>query len=191
MHTKFFFALSIAGLLVASSACTGVIRPTFPTTDHPRIKTAEDFDSLAATVNDLKDETIRIAGKKVRVEEKEEGLFVVAEWLPYPRDDMHFTEFPGSQPTMKKAGGRRFTFLYPRAEQVSALAKWRGNQFILLANIKGQKQIPVSLTGRLASVPYLEAQCMRVWKTGGSQIGYAPDSDLGAYPPIARTYCLD
>ena len=119
------------------------------------------------------------------------GRRSIAEWLPFPSDDLHFTETPGSQPITKRPGGRRFTFLYPEKAQVSTLAKWRGNQFIILADIKGEKKIPISLTGQTASVPYLVAQCMRVWKTGGSQIGYAPDSDLSPYPPFSRTYCVE
>ncbi len=190
MYKKFMAALSIAGLLGTFAGCTTVT--TFPQTANPEITTAEDFDNLSTTVNDLKDKRVKIAGKSIRVEENEEGLLVIAEWLPYPSDDLHFTETPDSQPTpSKKVRRRRFTFLYPGAKNVDPSLTWRGNKFILLADIKGEKTIPISLTGKSASVPHLVARCVRVWKTGGSQIGDAPDSQLSAYPPLARTFCVD
>jgi len=190
MYKKFMAALSLAGLLGTFAACTTVT--TFPQTANPEITTAEDFDNLSTTVNDLKDKRVKIAGKSIRVEENDEGLLVIAEWLPYPSDDLHFTETPDSQPTpSKKVRRRRFTFLYPGAKNVDPSLTWRGNKFILLADIKGDKMIPTSLTGKSASVPHLVARCVRVWKTGGSQIGDAPDSQLSAYPPLARTFCVD
>ena len=190
MYKQFMPALSIAGLLWALPACTTIT--TFPQTENPEIATLEDFNNLTAAVNDHKDKTIKIAGKSIRVEENEDGLLVIAEWLPYPSDDLHFSDEPKSQPTTsKKTGGHRFTFLYPGAKNVDPSLTWRGNKFILLADVKGEKMTPTSLTGRSAQVPYLVAHCVRVWKTGGSQVPHAPDTEFTAYPPLARTYCVD
>ena len=85
-----------------------------PTTANPEITTPEEFDLMASTLNDLKDKRVKIAGKSIRTEEIDAGLLVVAEWLPYPSDDLHFTETPQSKSTssMQKKK-RRFTFLYP------------------------------------------------------------------------------
>jgi hypothetical protein len=183
-------ALGITVLIGTFAGCT-TPPTTFPQTENPEITTVEDFDNLATSVNELKDKRIKIAGQSVRVEENDEGLLVFAEWLPYPSDDLHFTETPQSQPNLSKpTKKRRFTFLYPGAKNVDPSLTWKGNKFILLADIKGQKKIPVTLAGRSASVPHFEANCIRVWKTGGSEIGHAPDSQLSAYPPLARTFCV-
>ena len=190
MHKQLIMALGVVGLIGLSQGCTHA--PSFPQTDNPEITTAEDFDMMVTDANNLKGKTIKIAGKKVRVEKKDDGLIVIAEWLPFPTDDLHFTDTPPSQTdAAKKPGGRRFTFLYPGAKGTDPSLTWKGNKFILLADIQGKKMTPTSLTGRTTSVPYLVARCIRVWKTGGSEIPHAPDTEFTAYPPLARTYCVD
>ena len=184
-------ALGITGFIGIFSGCT-TPPTTFPTTANPEITTTEDFDNLSSTVNELKDKRVKIAGKSIRTEENDKGLLVVAEWLPYPSDDLHFSDTPhshtaSSKPTRK----RRFTFLYPGAKNVDPSLTWKGNKFILIGDIKGQKKVPVTLTGRSASLPHLVASCVRVWKTGGSEVGDAPDDLYAAYPPLARTFCVD
>ena len=68
MFKTFMPALSIAGILWALPACTTIT--TFPQTENPEIATVEDFNNLSTAVNDHKDQTIKIAGKSIRVEEK-------------------------------------------------------------------------------------------------------------------------
>ena len=190
MHKNIMMAFSFIGALSAWSSCTHV--PSFPQTDNPEVTTADDFDMIAAEADTMKGKTIKIAGKKVRVEKKDDGLFVIAEWLPFPTDDLHFTDAPPSEAgAAKKSGGRRFTFLFPGAKETDPAVTWRGNKFILLADIQGTKMTPTSLTGRTTSAPYLVAHCIRVWKTGGSEVPHAPDTEFTAYPPLARTYCVD
>ena len=190
MHKHIVMIFSIVGALTFGSGCTHA--PSFPQTDNPEVTTAEDFDMIVKEANSLKGKTIKIAGKKVRVEKQDDGLLVIAEWLPFPTDDLHFTDVPPSQAgVVKKARGRRFTFLFPGTKEANSMTTWRGNKFILLADIQGEKMTPTSLTGRTASVPYLVARCIRVWKTGGSEIPHSPDTEFTAYPPLARTYCVD
>ncbi len=190
MHKEFLVVLGITGILGAFSACATTT--TFPTTANPEITTPEDFDHLASTVIDLKDKRVKIAGKSIRTEEINKGLLVVAEWLPYPSDDLHFTETPQSQTmSSKPIKKRRFTFLYPGAKNVDPSLTWKGNKFILIGDIQGQKKVPITLTGKSAFVPHLVASCVRVWKTGGSEVPDSPDTEFTAYPPLARTFCVD
>ena len=191
MNNQFKTAVGLVGLLGTLAGCT-TTSTTFPQTDNPEISTAGDFDNLATNVSSFKDKRVKIAGKSVRVEQKNEGLLVIAEWLPYPSDDLHFTETPSSQASSPgKIRGRRFTFLYPGAKNVDPSLTWRGNKFILLADIKGETTTPVSLTGKPETVPHLVAHCVRVWKTGGSKVPNSPDTEFTAYPPLARTFCVD
>ncbi|MDX1411277.1 MAG: hypothetical protein R3351_03905, partial [Nitrospirales bacterium] len=168
MHKKLLVALGISGIFVTFVGCTTTPPTTFPQTANPEITTTEDYDILASTVNELLDKRIKIAGKSIRTKEIDEGLMVFAEWLPYPSDDLHFSDPPqtltASSKSVKK---RRFSFLYPGAKNVDPTLTWQGNKFILIGDIKGQKKITITLTGKMASVPHLVASCVRVWKTGG------------------------
>lgn len=193
MYKQFMAALVIAGLFGGLSACVAP-GTQFPQTENPEIETAEQFDTMAASINNLKDKRIKIAGEKIRFDETDDGLLVTAKWLPYPSDDLHFSESPASrQQAEKEAGSRRFTFIFPVAKDksVDPLVTWRGNKFILLADISGVKSVPTSLTGKLSSVPHLVGHCIRVWKTGGSKVSHSPDTEFTAFPPMARTYCAD
>ena len=192
MNRQLLAALFITGILIALSGCAPKTTTSFPQTTNPEITTTEDFDLMASTVNDLKDKRIKIAGKSIRTEEIDKGLLVVAEWLPYPSDDLHFSEPSISQTSSsKKKKKRRFTFLYPGAKNVDPSLTWKGNKFILIGDVKGQKKVPVTLTGQSVPVPYFVASCVRVWKTGGSEVPHSPDTEFTAYPPLARTFCID
>jgi hypothetical protein len=184
-------------IVVAVTGLVGIFAPLatmgapISNAPNPEITNADDFDNLATHVEQNLGKRVKIAGQKIRVEETPEGLFVVAEFLPYPNDDLHFTDSAIGKPKPTKARGR-FTFLYPGKKNVTdPILTWKGNRFILLGDIKGQKQVPVTLTGKKLSVPYFVAHCVRVWKTGGSEVGSAPDDLFGAYPPLARTFCFD
>ena len=191
MDKKLSVAMGITALIVIVSGCT-TPPTTFPTTDNPEITTTDDFDNLASSENDLKDKRVKIAGKSIRTEEIDKGLFVVAEWLPYPSDDLHFPDPPNSRVTSSKhTEKRRFTFLYPGAKNVDPSLTWKGNKFILIGDVKGEKKVAITLTGKSASVPHLVASCIRVWKTGGSAVSHSPDTEFTAYPPLARTFCVD
>ena len=191
MHKIFLVAASILGIVGTSAGCT-TPSTTFPKTANPEIATIEDYDNLASSVDELKDKRIKIAGKSIRTEEVDKGLFVVAEWLPYPSDDLHFSESPQSQTASpKQTRTRRFTFLYPGVKNVDPSLTWKGNKFILIGDINGQKKVPVTLSGKMVSVPHLVASCVRVWKTGGSEVPHSPDTEFTAYPPLARTFCVD
>ena len=175
MYTPIMPAFIIAGLLWALPACTTVT--TFPQTENPEITTVEDFNNLSAAVNDHKDKTIKIAGKSIRVEENEDGLLVIAEWLPYPSDDLHFSEEPKSQPaTSKKTGGHRFTFLYPGAKNVDPSLTWKGNKFILLADVKGTKDDSNFLNGKIGPGPLfsgsLRSSLENRWESSPPRTGY-------------------
>ena len=194
MYKQFIVALGMAGLLGAISAC---VTPgsQFPQTENPEIQTAAQFDDMVNSIDELKNKRIKIAGEKVRFEDTDDGLLITAKWLPFPSDDLHFSETHESRiQSEKEAGRRRFTFIFPAAKNkdIDPLVKWRGNKFILLGDINGVKSVPTSLTGKSSSVPHLVGNCIRVWKTGGSKVSsHSPDTEFTAYPPMARTYCID
>ena len=147
MHKRLFMALGVTGILCFTHACTQV--QTFPYTEGSAIDTTEEFEKLATDVQDFKGESIKLAGQVRRVEENDEGLLVIADWLPYPKDDLHFTEdWQSAKTSSKKVRGHRFTFLYPGAKNVDPSITWKGNKFIILGDITGKKDIPTSLTGQ-------------------------------------------
>ena len=183
-------AIGVFGLLAPYSSMGGHVSQ-ISQAKNPEITTADDFDTLANHLTELKDKRVKIAGQKIRVEETDEGLFVVAEFLPYPNDDLHFTDSAIGIPKPTKGKGR-FTFLYPGKKNVTdPILTWQGNRFILLGDIKGHKKVPITLSGRSINVPYFEAHCVRVWKTGGDEVSSDPDDLYAAFPPLARTYCFD
>lgn len=190
MNKHFIAALGLAGIIVACASNTITASP-ISIDNNPAISNAEEFDNLATSVDQHLGKRIKIAGKKIRVEEISEGLLVIAEFLPYPMDDLHFSDAAAGEPKPSKGRGR-FTFLYPGKKNVTdPILTWKGNKFILLGDIKGQKKVPITLSGKSISVPYIVANCVRVWKTGGSEVPHSPDTEFTAYPPLARTYCFD
>ena len=192
MNKFYLITFSFAVFVGALPGCNPITPTTFPKTDNPEITTPEQFDQLATAVDDMNGKRVKIAGQSIRTEEIDEGLFVTARWLPFPSDDLHFSETPPSQtPSSQQSKKRRFTFLYPGAKNVDPSLTWQGNKFILLGDLKGKKSIPVTLSGKSAFVPHFVANCVRVWKTGGSEVPNSPDTEFTAYPPLARTFCVN
>ena len=190
MNKKSLAALSFAGLIGMALPYTSSASP-ISMDYNPAISNAQEFDNLATSVDEHNGERIKIAGQIIRAEETEEGVLVTAEFLPYPMDDLHFTDTAEGQPKPSKGKGR-FSILYPTKKKVkNPEFIWKGNKFILLGDVNGKRKVPITLTGRSISVPHIVANCVRVWVTGGSEVSASPDTEFTAYPPLARTFCVD
>ena len=141
MIKKFMVALGAAGLL-ATLASSPTIGAPISNAPNPEITNADDFDNLATSVEENMGKRVKIAGQKIRVEESEEGLFVVAEFLPYPSDDLHFTDSAIGQPKPTKGRGR-FTFLYPGKKNVTdPILTWKGQPIHSFGRYQGAQESP-------------------------------------------------
>ena len=125
---------------------------------------------------------IKLAGRMIGVEDTAEGTIVRAEWLPYPNNEFEGpTESGGINPD-------HFAFFYPG--QLDREGRLPGNKFLVVGVMEGTKSM-VTVVGLSRNIPYLNARCLHVWKTGGAEIEYhQPNVDLG-YPVMNETYCSE
>lgn len=170
--------LGVVGLFALAQGCASV--PTFPTNDSKAVGTTSEFGVLVAKPDVYKGRAIRLAGRLVGVETSEQGMLMLAEWLPFPTN-------PDEGPTeMLMAQGRRFAVFYPGT--LDEQGTLHGNKFLAVGEMGESKSI-VTLEGISQSIPYVVARCLHVWETGGDEIEDAPDVENTGYPPMERTYC--
>lgn len=170
--------LALGASLTFSIGCAS--QSLFPSNGSEALKSKAEFGVLTAQPDVFQGRAIKLAGRMIGVEDTAEGSIVRAEWLPYPNN-----EFEGPTEREVKNPGH-FAFFYPG--QLDWEGKLPGNKFLVVGVMEGTKPM-FTTVGLSRNVPYLQARCLHVWKTGGSEIDYhQPNVDLG-YPVMKETYC--
>ncbi|MCA9497866.1 MAG: Slp family lipoprotein [Nitrospira sp.] len=170
--------LAVGASLTFSMGCAS--QSLFPSNGSEALKSKSEFGVLAAQPDAFQGRAIKLAGRMIGVEDTADGSIVRAEWLPYPNN-----EFEG--PTERRGtNSNHFAFFYPG--QLDWEGRLPGNKFLVVGVMEGTKPM-VTEVGLSRNVPYLQARCLHVWKTGGMEIDYhQPNVDLG-YPVMKETYC--
>ena len=175
-------AIAICAFLAACEACAH--RPVFPENGAPPIDTPAKLVALVSNAERFRGQDVKVAGRLVRGELDENGITILADWLPYPEDTY-------SGPIQTADGtGLRFFLLYPGA--IDSMGLWQGNEFLARASTAGVREL-IGLQATSQPLPVLRAQCLHVWKTGASDlsefVGMDPLDDRYA-PPLQETYCV-
>lgn len=176
-----YWHMLLAGtmLMLVAQGCAAV--PTFPDNGAATLKDSNEFGVLAAKPDTYQGRAIRLAGRMVSVETNDQGTTIVAEWLPFPEAGQY-----GPAP-VEKSEGERFTVHYPG--KLDPMGSWHGNKFLVAGAMKGTRNM-VTVDGRSKAVPFVDAWCLHVWKTGGSDLSdTAPDVEQTGFPPVQQTYC--
>ena len=120
--------------------------------------TPEDFARLSPAPEGS---GVRTAGRLRRAEAAGKGWRVLAGWLPFPTG-------PHDGPGGASPGDRyHFSAWFPGAIDERGL-QW-GNEFVLSGRVTGREEL-MTLHGLRRHVPLLQAECLHVWKTGGTDL---------------------
>ena len=117
-----------------------------------------------------------MAGRIVNAEVNANGVMILAEWLPVPRDLKAGPSESASSPD------QRFILRYPKTIDPPGL--WKGNKFVAVGQIKDAG--PAADT----TVPNFQASCVHVWKTRELSISDAIGALYNEVPVLEQTYCL-
>ncbi len=171
------------GVFAIIAGCAAV--STFPDNGAKTIDTPIDFDQLLASPQQSPEQPIKVAGRISRVESHPEGVIISASWLPYPAKGNFGSETKEIQETSYP--GRRLVLLYPQT--LDPFLSLQGNMFIAVGKLSGTKNT-TTFMGTSSATPNIIARCLRVWKTGSSDLNVSPDTENTGYPPIVKTYCV-
>ncbi len=179
-HTLLIICFGVVFPSIVFSSCA--VGLTFPEKEGRAIPTKAELEALSSDPEQFRSERVRLAGRIVRAERTEKGIVILAQWLPYPKDDDSL-----GGPT--DPAEPRYYLQYSGSIDDDGLQQ--GNEFLLLATLSGTKHM-VPLIGSPRDVPLFNARCIRVWKTGGEDLaGFTSMDPLDhRYPPqLAQTYC--
>jgi hypothetical protein len=126
--------------------------------------------------------TVKLGGRIVQATKNGKGIVIVAEQLP-------IVNHPAYGPTedVKKAGDHEFAFLYPG--ELETLDLMKGNRFIMVGTTTSRR--PVLVNGLPKTEPFLIADCIHVWQTGGAEIAEFKEDAGGGFSPLPeKTYCV-
>mgnify|MGYP001217401108 CR=1 FL=1 len=125
---------------------------------------------------------VQLGGRIVQTTMDGKGIVIVAEQLP-------IVNHPAYGPTEdnKRTGDHEFAFLYPG--ELEALDLMKGNRFIIVGTTTSRR--PVLVNGIPKTEPFLIADCIHVWQTGGAEIAeFKEDVGGGLSPLQEKTYCV-
>jgi hypothetical protein len=125
---------------------------------------------------------VMLGGRIVQATKNGKSIVIVAEQLP-------IVNHPAYGPTedVKRTGDHEFAFLY--AGEIETLDLMRGNRFIIVGTTTSRR--PVLVNGIPKTEPFLIADCIHVWQTGGAEIAeFKEDVGGGLSPLPEKTYCV-
>lgn len=139
-----------------------------------------EFGVLEAKPDVFNGRVVQLAGRIIGVEQSERGTLILAHELPMEKH-------PAYGPTETSEHTPSFAILYQGTVDPNAL--WYGNKLVVIAVAQGRQTVAVDNIPR--TQPYVVAQCMHVWKTGGYyEIADFPHTVDGYYPLEHQTYCV-
>jgi hypothetical protein len=124
-----------------------------------------------------------LGGRIIQADKKGKGIVVVAEQLPIVNHPVYGpTEREG-----KRSGDHEFAFLYEG--ELQSLDLMKGNRFVIVGTTTGRR--PVLVNSLPKTEPFLVADCIHVWQTGGAEILERKEPLAGGDSPLPeKTYCV-
>lgn len=125
---------------------------------------------------------VMLGGRIVQATKNGKGIVIVAEQLPIVNHPVY-----GPTEDIKSTRDHEFAFLYPG--ELEMLDLMRGNRFIIVGTTTSRR--PVLVNGIPKTEPFLIADCIHVWQTGGAEIAeFKEDVGGGLSPLPEKTYCV-
>jgi len=125
---------------------------------------------------------IMLGGRIVQTTKNGKGIVIVAEQLPIVNHPVY-----GPTEDVKRTGDHEFAFLYEGT--LEALDLMKGNRFIIVGTTTGRR--PVLLNGIPKTEPFIIADCIHIWQTGGAEIAEFKEDVGGGYSSLPeKTYCV-
>ena len=125
---------------------------------------------------------VELGGRIVQATKNGKGIVIVAEHLPIVNHPVY-----GPTEDVKNTGDHEFAFLYPG--ELETLDLMKGNRFIIVGTTTTRR--PVLVNGIPKTEPFLIADCIHVWQTGGAEIAeFKEDVGGGLSPLPEKTYCV-
>jgi starvation-inducible outer membrane lipoprotein len=125
---------------------------------------------------------VELGGRIVQATRNGKGIVIVAEQLPIVNNPAY-----GPTEDIKQTGDHEFAFLY--SGELEALDLMKGNRFIIVGTTTSRR--PVLVNGIPKTEPFLIADCIHVWQTGGAEIAdFKLDVGGGLSPLPETTYCV-
>lgn len=125
---------------------------------------------------------IMLGGRIVQATKNGKGMVIVAEHLP-------IVNHPAYGPTedFRRTGDHEFAFLFEGG--LEALDLMKGNRFIVVGTTTSRR--PVLVNGIPKTEPFIIADCIHVWQTGGAEIAEFKEDAGGGYSSLPeKTYCV-
>lgn len=123
---------------------------------------------------------VQLGGRIVQVNEKNDGLVIIAAQLPVVERPAY-----GPRDTGKRAG--EYAIFYSGAIHPKSL---RLGNHLMVIGVTEQAQI-VNVDEVQRSLPSLTARCLHIWNTGGKEISEFPYNAGAGYEPLEEnTFCL-
>ena len=125
---------------------------------------------------------VQRGGRSVQATGNGKGIVIVASQLP-------IVNYPVYGPTeeVTRTGDYEFAFLY--TGELEPLDLMRGNRFIVVGTTTSRR--PVLVNGIPKTEPFIIADCIYVWQTGGAKIAEFKEGVGGGLSPLPETtYCV-
>ncbi|MBI5314802.1 MAG: Slp family lipoprotein [Nitrospirae bacterium] len=125
---------------------------------------------------------VMLGGRIVQATKNGKGMVIVAEQLPIVNNPVY-----GPTEDVKRTGDHEFAFLYEGGLEPLDLMK--GNRFIVVGTTTSRR--PVLLNGIPKTEPFIIADCIHIWQTGGAEIAEFKEDAGGGYSPLPeKTHCV-
>ena len=124
---------------------------------------------------------VELGGRIVQASKNGKGITIIAEQLPIVSRPVY-----GPMEDVKRIGDHEFAFLYPG--ELDTLDLMKGNRFIMVGTTTSRRS--VLLNGIPKTEPFLIADCIHVWQTGGAEISEFKENVGAGFSPLPeKTYC--
>jgi starvation-inducible outer membrane lipoprotein len=125
---------------------------------------------------------VELGGRIIQATKNGKGIVIVAEQLPIVSRPVY-----GPMEDVKRTGDHEFAFLYPG--ELETLDLMKGNRFIIVGTTTSRR--PILVNGIPKTEPFLVADCIHVWQTGGAEISEFKQDIGGGFSTLPqKTYCI-
>jgi starvation-inducible outer membrane lipoprotein len=125
---------------------------------------------------------VQLGGRIVQAIKNGKGIVIVAAQLPIANRPVY-----GPTEDIKRTGDYEFAFLYPG--ELETLDLMKGNRFVMVGTTTSRR--PVLVNGIPKTEPFLIADCIHVWQTGGAEISEFKQDIGGGFSTLPqKTYCI-
>ena len=183
MHLIMLTTLTVSTLLSGCAAHTPfppqVMEKVLPTFQFEAWRDAGPTNESGKSDAGIK---VELGGRIVQATKNDKGIVIVAVQLPIVSHPIY-----GPTEDVTRTGDYEFAFLYPG--ELEPLDLMKGNRFIIVGTTTSRR--PVLVNGIPKTEPFLIADCIHVWQTGGAEIAdFKLDVGGGLSPLPETTYCV-